>query len=209
MKEILLTIVIGYLLGNMQASYLLGKLLYKIDIRTLGHGNAGASNALSSVGFKFGLYVAIVDVLKGVVAIVLTRVLFSASLSEHTVLLYISTASVMLGHIFPFYMNFKGGKGTATLLGALLGIQPLLGVGAIVLLILLTFILDYVALSAVILMFLLVVLTLFMSYGVIETMISIGMFALSLYLHSPNFKRIINKTEGRLSLTLKSKRKER
>lgn len=208
MKEILLAVGIGYLLGNIQASYLLGKLLYKVDIRTLGHGNAGTSNALSSIGWKFGLFVAIVDVLKGIVSIMLMKVLFNATLDNNSLLLYVNGFSAMLGHIFPFYMNFKGGKGTATLLGVLLGIQPVVGIAAILLLIALTFAFDYVALSALIISALVLIATMLARFGWIETIIAASMLGLSLYLHIPNIKRIKNKTEGRLSTTLKKKRNE-
>ncbi len=208
MKEILLAVLIGYLLGNIQASYLLGKLMYKVDIRTLGHGNAGTSNALSSVGWKFGLYVAIVDVLKGIVSILLMKLLFNASLENDSLLLYVNGFSAMLGHIFPFYMSFKGGKGTATLLGVLLGIQPVVGIIAILLLIALTFALDYVALSALVVLVVVLISTMVAGYGWAETGIAASMLALSLYLHTPNIKRIKNKTEGRLSTTLKKKRNE-
>lgn len=208
MKDILLAIIIGYLLGNIQASYLLGKLLYKVDIRTLGHGNAGTSNALSSVGFKFGLYVAIIDVLKGSVSILLMTVLFDATLDSNSLIIYINGFSAMLGHIFPFYMNFKGGKGTATLIGVLLGINPLIGLGAIALIIGLTFILDYVAISALILHTIILIITVVANYGWIEIAIALCMLGLSLHLHTPNIKRIRNKTEGRLSTILKKKRNE-
>lgn len=208
MKEILLATLIGYLLGNIQASYLLGRILYKVDIRTLGHGNAGASNALSSIGWKFGLYVAIIDVLKGILSIVIIKYLFDATLENNTLLLYVNGFSAMLGHIFPFYMNFKGGKGTATLLGVLLGIHPLIGIAAILLLIALTFLLDYVALSALIIHVLVLVITYIAGFGWTEIAIAAAMLALSIYLHTPNIKRMKNNTEGRLSSSLYKKKNE-
>ena len=65
MRDIFIAALIGYLLGNIQTGYLLGKLLKKVDIRTLGQGNAGASNAVESLGWKFGVLVALIDILKG------------------------------------------------------------------------------------------------------------------------------------------------
>ena len=82
MKEIIISAVVGYLLGNIQAAYILGKLIKKVDIRTMGQGNAGASNAVESLGWKFGVLVAIIDVLKGAVSILLIKMLFKVELNS-------------------------------------------------------------------------------------------------------------------------------
>lgn len=209
MEKFIIVFVIGYFLGNIQTSYLLGKLLYQKDIRMLGHGNAGASNALVSFGFKFGLMVAFVDVAKGLVSIVLVRYLYQASLDlEGALLLYVNAFAVISGHIFPFLMGFKGGKGTATLLGVLLGFHPLLGIGAIAFLIAITLISDRVAIAAGALSITFVVFTAVSQLGTGPFLIAFMLMVLSLYKHIPNYKRILNDTEGRLSDTLnKSKKK--
>src|SRR5690554_5690347 len=134
MKEIIISAVIGYLLGNIQSAYILGKLIKKVDIRTMGQGNAGASNAVESLGWKFGALVAFIDVLKGAVSIFLVKQLFNVELnSEGAFLLYLAGYTAILGHIYPFYMNFKGGKGTATLIGILIGLNPIYGLIGILL----------------------------------------------------------------------------
>lgn len=205
MKEILITIVIGYALGNIQAAYIFGKIFYKVDIRTLGHGNAGTSNALSSVGVKLGAAVAIVDVLKGLLAVLITQWLFKATLSTQPLLLYISGVSAMLGHIFPFYMHFKGGKGTATYLGAMLAMSPMLGVISIVFLLLLTYITDYIALSTMVLMSLIAVIS-FIEVGPLEGVIASLVLLSSMVMHRKNFARMKDDTEGRLSHVLQKKK---
>ncbi len=205
MKEILIIVLMSYALGNIQAAYLLGRIFYKVDIRTLGHGNAGTSNALASVGFKLGASVAIVDVLKGIIAIVLTRWLFGASLSYKPYLLYISGVSAMLGHNFPFYMRFKGGKGTATYLGAILGISPIAGILAIVGILGLTYITDYIALATMVIMLLFALIS-FLKVGIFEGCIALLILLGSAYLHRKNFARMKDNTEGRLSDILKKKK---
>jgi acyl phosphate:glycerol-3-phosphate acyltransferase len=204
MDKILISIIIGYLLGNIQASYLLAKSLKKVDIRTLGYGNAGMSNSVESLGWKFGLMVGFVDVGKGILSILLIKYLFNLDFNPGgALLLYINGYSVILGHIFPFHMNFKGGKGTAALIGVLIGLNPILGLIGIGLLILVTFITDYVAVGTLALTLFVIGLTLYNQMGLIPLLISFGGSLLSLYFHLPNYKRIFNQTEGRLSRVLK------
>ncbi|MBM7561210.1 glycerol-3-phosphate acyltransferase [Fusibacter tunisiensis] len=74
MENVFWAIGIGYLIGSIQPAFILGKLFRKVDIRTLGHGNSGASNATQSLGIKFGVAVALIDILKGVLSIVLTKI---------------------------------------------------------------------------------------------------------------------------------------
>lgn len=204
MDKILISILIGYLLGNIQASYLLAKTLKKVDIRTLGYGNAGMSNSVESLGWKFGLMVGFVDVGKGILSILLIKYLFNVDFNpEGALLLYINGYSVILGHIFPFHMNFKGGKGTATLIGILIGLEPIIGLIGMSILIVVTLITDYVAVGTLVLTLFVIGLTITYQMGFIPLLISIGGSLLSLYFHLPNYKRIFNHTEGRLSRVLK------
>ena len=182
MKDIIVVFLVGYVLGNFQTSYLMGKLIYKVDIRTLGHGNAGASNALDSIGLKFGLLVAFVDVAKGLISILIIKHFYQ------------------IGHIYPIIMKFKGGKGTATLIGVLLGFNVFYGIAAMLIIIVFTFITDYVAISTGILVVCVVGLTIFEQLGTIPILLSIFGALLSLYKHLPNYKRITKNEEGRLSL---------
>lgn len=204
MQDIFIVIALGYLLGNFQTSYILGKLIKKVDIRTLGRGNAGASNAVESLGWKFGIVVAFSDAFKGLLAVLLVRYFFEVSLDvQGAPLLYLAGYSAVLGHIFPFFMNFKGGKGTATLVGIMFGLNPWFGVLGLAIIIIITFISDYVAVGTVGLLLWMLAGTLYFNIGWIPTVIAILGSLLSIYLHLPNFKRIKKKNEGRLSLVLK------
>ena len=207
MRDFIIATVIGYLFGNIQTSYILGKYVKKIDIRTLGQGNAGASNAVESLGWKFGAVVAIVDVLKGVLAVLLVRPLFDAGFdAEGAPLLYIAGYSAVLGHIYPFFMNFKGGKGTATMIGVLLGLNPVYGLIGILVIISTTFITDYIAVGTLALVIYIAAMTFFKDLGLLPVAISVHGGLLSLKLHLPNYRRIQEGRETKLSNVLKRKK---
>lgn len=204
MDKILLSIIFGYCLGNIQASYLLAKSIKKVDIRTLGFGNAGMSNAVESLGWKFGLLVGFIDVGKGILSVLIIKFLFKIDFNpDGALLLYLNAYSVILGHIYPFHMNFKGGKGTAALIGVLIGLNPLYGIIGILIIIVVTVITDYVTIGTVALTLYVIGLTLYFKMGIIPLLISISGSLLSLYYHLPNYRRILNHTEGRLSKVLK------
>lgn len=117
----LICLVIGYVFGLFQTSYLYGKIREGIDIRTQGSGNAGTTNAIRVFGKKVGLLTAVGDVLKCILAAVLVGILFKNSYPDLVFLLRIyAAAGVILGHIFPFYMQFRGGKGIACFGGMVL-----------------------------------------------------------------------------------------
>ena len=106
-------LIIGYLFGNFQTSYIYGK-MHGIDIRTKGSGNAGTTNTLRTLGKKAGAIVMIGDIIKGVIAVYIVHFLFGAKAPQMDYLLRMYAGlGCILGHNYPFYMNFKGGKGVA------------------------------------------------------------------------------------------------
>lgn len=122
--ERIICLIIGYVFGLFQTAYFYGK-AHGIDIRQHGSGNSGTTNALRVLGTKAGLIVFAGDCLKCILAVLLTRLLFGASHPEVIYLLALYTATgVILGHNFPFYMNFKGGKGIAATAGLVLAFHP-------------------------------------------------------------------------------------
>ena len=122
--ERILCLVVGYLFGLFQTAYFYGK-LHGIDIREYGSGNAGTTNTLRVLGTKAGVIVLVGDILKCMIAIFLCRYVFSASHPDMVYLLQMYTAAgVILGHNFPFYMHFKGGKGIAATAGLILSFHP-------------------------------------------------------------------------------------
>jgi len=117
--NIILAIIIGYLLGNINASYILGKLFKSIDIREKGTANAGASNAVIVMGWKYGIATFLIDALKAAVAVWIVKYITNGN----TNLAVLAGVMAMVGHIYPAFMNFKGGKGIASILGMMLGLN--------------------------------------------------------------------------------------
>lgn len=114
----------GYLLGSVSGSLLLGR-ARGVDIRSLGSGNAGSTNAFRTQGFRFALGVMTIDVGKAVLAVVLARWLAQRSGLEPMTAAVVVAASVLAGHVWPVFHGFRGGKGAATAVGALLVVWPL------------------------------------------------------------------------------------
>ena len=113
--ERLICLAVGYVCGLLQTGYLVGKLNH-VDIRKKGSGNAGSTNALRVLGWKAGLMTFAGDVLKCVAAFLITFFMYRGSVALPMLTMY-AGAGVTLGHNFPFYMNFKGGKGIAVMAG--------------------------------------------------------------------------------------------
>lgn len=122
--ERIVCLIIGYICGLFQTAYIYGK-AHGIDIRQHGSGNAGTTNTLRVLGTKAGLIVFAGDCLKCVVAVCASRLLYGKAHPEMIYLLCIyAAAGAILGHNFPFYMNFKGGKGIASTAGLILSLHP-------------------------------------------------------------------------------------
>ncbi|MCI8947947.1 MAG: glycerol-3-phosphate 1-O-acyltransferase PlsY [Lachnospiraceae bacterium] len=115
---------IGYLLGNFQTAYIYGR-MHGVDIRQMGSGNAGTTNTLRVFGAKAGLIVFVGDVLKCAIAVVAARLLFGGSRPDILYLLMLyGAAGAILGHNFPFYLGFRGGKGIAATAGLIAAFHP-------------------------------------------------------------------------------------
>ena len=119
--ELFIIFLLSYIIGSISPSLLIGKILYKTDIREFGSKNLGGSNAGRILGKKIGIVVIILDFLKGFFAVWLTVLLFNSN--ENVAL---SGLSVILGHLFPLFARFRGGKGVATTGGVLFFIKPIL-----------------------------------------------------------------------------------
>lgn len=122
--ERIICIAIGYIFGLFQTAFIYGK-MHGIDIRDHGSGNAGTTNALRVLGTKAGLIVFAGDVIKCILAMVVCGLLFSEAHPEHAYLFRLyGAAGAILGHNFPFYLNFRGGKGIAATAGLILAFHP-------------------------------------------------------------------------------------
>lgn len=204
MARIFIVIIIGYLFGCIQTSYILGKIFRKVDIRTLGNGNAGASNTTVSLGWKYGIIVAIADIAKAVFSILIIKYLYNSQVSNSFLLflLYLNGFFVILGHDYPFYLNFKGGKGTASLIGMLLMIDIRLGFIGILSIVILTLVTDYITIGTMGLVLSFTLFTILLGYNIGSIIVAIAISMLSIYKHLPNIKNIIAGTETGLRKTL-------
>ena len=132
MIELLLKVIASYLLGSLIGGLIVGKLRGGVDIRTLGSGNAGGTNALRTQGKSFALWVMLIDIGKGIVA---TRLIAPLSLQGLGLadasdlrewLPIVCGLAAILGHVYPVWYGFRGGKGVATLVGVVFGVEPIL-----------------------------------------------------------------------------------
>jgi glycerol-3-phosphate acyltransferase PlsY len=150
MNELLL-MVLAYLIGSIPTAVWISKHFFGIDIRDYGSGNAGATNTFRVLGSKWGTYVMAVDMLKAIVAVKLAFFLPDA----HEYELYLINVQIglglaaVLGHVFPIWANFRGGKGVASLFGMVLGIQPNVALCCVGIFILVLFLTRWVSLSAI------------------------------------------------------------
>ena len=216
----IICLVGGYFFGIIQTSYIYGK-LHGIDIREYGSGNAGTTNALRVLGKKAGAVVFLGDLFKSVIACSITHIIMNALGIENVYLFVIYTAAgVVLGHNFPFYMQFKGGKGIAATSGIAIGLLDwrvaLIELGLFVFCVVVT---KYVSVGSICLVLgLLVSYTIFAytgSYGFtsdsmkLESCIVLGLITLlAIYRHKQNIVRLIKGTENKFSLKGRNKTTE-
>ncbi|MFZ3579441.1 glycerol-3-phosphate acyltransferase [Virgibacillus sp. DJP39] len=196
----LLSIVIGYLFGCAHGSQLVGK-LKKVDIKKSGVKNSGASNTTILLGWKYGAVVAFIDILKASLSVVLLSYivnLYDLTADITILLVYMNVFFVIIGHNYPITMSFKGGKGTASLVGALLVLDWKIAVISIGALLLFTFITDYLIIG-VLLMYLSFVVTTFYYFWIAPGFIAFILFVISIVSHKENYKRILVKEETKLS----------
>ncbi|MBL7838245.1 MAG: glycerol-3-phosphate 1-O-acyltransferase PlsY, partial [Bacteroidetes bacterium] len=148
---IILGIIISYLIGSMPTALWVGKAFYGVDIREHGSGNSGATNTFRVLGKKAGIAVLLIDIIKGLTAASLVRYLNFVELGtvRFVNLQLLFGLSSVLGHIFPIYCGFKGGKGIATLLGMVIGIHYLSALACIGLFVVILFSTRYVSLSSI------------------------------------------------------------
>ena len=198
MTALIIKIILSYLLGSVSGSLLLGK-FRKVDIRGQGSGNAGGTNAFRTQGLVFGLVVVIIDVGKGFIAARwISSMDFGGSLPavEPVFLMMICGFAAVLGHCFPIWHGFRGGKGAATLAGALIVIEPWLLLPLAITWLLTLVMTGYVGLSTVFAGFSLVPAAWWLNNNVL--MIFSAILALFLlFTHRENMRRLRNGTENR------------
>lgn len=208
-------LLIGYVFGLFQTAYIYGR-LHGIDIRNYGSGNAGTTNTLRVFGTKAGLLVLVGDIMKCILAVVITAVIFDKSHPDMVYLLKMYTAmGAIIGHNFPFYLQFKGGKGIAATAGLILSFHPYLIPMGIILFFGAFFITHYVSLGSLLVyagfMIELVILGQMGIFGMTQPRL-LEMYVIAAFLtvmaywkHRENIKRLVSGTERKTYLTHKNK----
>jgi len=192
-------LVLSYLLGSISGSLLLGR-FRGIDIRQQGSGNAGGTNAFRTQGFKFALGVVLIDVSKGALAAYLA--LRFSSLSYMYVLPCVAVMCAVVGHVWPIFHGFRGGKGAATLVGGLLLLWPVAVLVLVLVWLLCLSLTGYVGLSTVLAGFSLLALALITKVPAPMLVFSASAALLMLFTHRANLQRLMQKSEYRFEKML-------
>lgn len=201
----LLAAVAAYLLGSVNCAVLFSTVLFGEDIRNHGSGNAGTTNMLRTYGAKAAALTFAGDILKGVFAVVLGRLFFSllGAQAQQTYGAYLAGYIAIIGHMFPLYFRFRGGKGVATGLGAVCAINPPVFGVVFTVGILIAAISGYVSLaslSGAVLFPVLLAVSMLLNKGVVsllELLLACGIALLVIYNHRQNIKRLLNGTENK------------
>ncbi len=190
-----LVVIISYLVGAIPFGLLFGKLFANIDVRTMGSGNIGATNVLRAAGKKAAILTLIADALKGLAPVLIVGALFQDDVTTAA-----SGVAAILGHNFPLYLGFKGGKGVATSFGVVLGVSP--GIGLICLLtwLVAAFLWRYSSLSALLAFAVYPILTFLFATPLSRpyALLSLFIFGMIYYRHRENIKRLLAGSEPKI-----------
>ncbi|TAE64266.1 MAG: glycerol-3-phosphate 1-O-acyltransferase [Bacteroidetes bacterium] len=211
MQEFLL-IVLAYLIGSIPTSVWVSKSFFGIDIRDYGSGNAGATNTYRVLGKKWGTFVMAVDMLKGVLATSLYILLpyyLTDEWDRTNFMVGLGLASIV-GHIFPIWAGFKGGKGVATLFGMAIAIQPLVALCCVGVFLLVLFLTRFVSLSSILagIAFAVFILFIFNEKEPLYRIFAVLVALMITLTHQKNINRIIKGTEAKVPLFKKRKKQE-
>lgn len=197
----LIVVIISYLIGSISFSIIFGKKFAGFDVRDKGSGNAGTTNVLRTVGKRAAFLTLICDVLKGVVAIVIA-ILISKIWKDINgdLLKYLAGLFVILGHTFPIFFEFRGGKGVATALGVLIMLDYKIGLICLIFALIIMVFTRFVSLGSIMAAVLYPILTIFLvEFKIEKVILSILIGAMVVFNHRENIKRLKNGTESKVS----------
>ena len=205
--ERLIFLLIGYILGLIQSGYIFGK-TQNIDIRDYGSGNAGATNTLRVLGKKAGFIVFLGDFLKALIPCLLVRYIFRSEANTGDIFMLYIGFGVVLGHSYPFYLKFKGGKGVASIAGILTAVDIRITLVCLAVFVLIVALTRYVSLASIVVM----IIFIGMSHMLVKTnygftdgsspmefrLLVVIIGCLSIFMHRANIKRLLNGTENKI-----------
>lgn len=203
MTELLL-IILAYLIGSIPTSVWVSKHFFGVDIRDYGSGNAGATNTYRVLGSKWGTFVMIVDVVKGVIATSLYIFIpyYLHDEFERTNFMLGLGLAAVIGHIFPIFADFKGGKGVATLFGMVIAIQPIVAVCCVGVFLLVLFLTRFVSLSSILasVAFAVFILFIWNEKEPLYRVFAVAVALMVILTHQKNINRLLKGTESKVPI---------
>lgn len=197
--SLLFCALIGYFLGSINFAVVLSKVFHKDDVRTHGSGNAGATNMLRTYGAKAGVLTLVLDGVKAAVSVFVSMLLMGTGGA------YIAGLFCILGHIFPIYHKFRGGKGVVVAAVTILVLEPVIFLCLILIFISIVYFSKYISLGSIICAFFFPLLkdAFVQKQGGIEAIITVLIAAIIIIMHKENIKRLMNRTENKFSFSKK------
>ncbi|HJT75255.1 MAG TPA: glycerol-3-phosphate 1-O-acyltransferase PlsY [Chitinophaga sp.] len=205
MKEVLL-ILLAYMIGSIPTAVWISRSFFGIDIREYGSGNAGATNTYRTLGSRWGTIVMIIDMLKGVVAtslyILLPYYLVPQNEWDRTNFMVGLGLAAVLGHIFPVWADFRGGKGVATLFGMVLAIQPVVAACCVGVFLLVLYLTRFISLSSILasVAFAVFILFIFKEKEPLYRAFAISVALLVILTHQKNIGRLLKGNESKVPI---------
>ncbi|MBH19176.1 MAG: acyl-phosphate glycerol 3-phosphate acyltransferase [Crocinitomicaceae bacterium] len=202
-----IAVLLAYFIGSIPSAIWVSKWFFGVDVRDYGSNNAGATNTFRVIGRVAGFTVLFFDILKGWISVkILTSlILYEANSSEFINMQLVVGITAVLGHVFPIYEKFQGGKGVATLMGIILAINFSAAIGCVVIFLMIFIFTSYVSLGAIVAAIFFPIITIFIirveSISVIYFSIFISI--LVILTHKPNIYRLLNKDENKMKIKLK------
>ena len=194
-------LILAYLVGSIPSAVWVGRQFYGIDVREFGSGNAGATNTFRVLGKKPGIAVLIMDVLKGFLAVKLAYIIgdYSSDSPEFIDFELALAVCGLMGHIFPVYVGFRGGKGIATMLGILIGVHPQAALICAIVFIITLLLSGYISLSSMMagITFPIVIMVFYSTNSSIN-IFSLAVAVIILITHQRNIERILSKEESKV-----------
>jgi len=212
----LVFIICAYLIGSIPTALIISRKYFGIDIRDYGSGNMGATNTFRVLGSKYGTIVMVCDILKGMAAVALYNFLpyylhQGSGLDRTNFMIGLGLAAV-LGHVFPIWASFKGGKGVATLFGMILAIQPVIAVTCVGVFLLVLYLTRFVSLSSILagLMLPVSVLWIWNEHEILYRIFALFVAVLIIVTHQKNIGKLLRGVESRIPIfKYRDKRKNR
>lgn len=203
--EYIVFLTLAYLIGSIPTAVLVSKHFFGIDIREHGSGNAGATNSFRIMGKKAGIIVMLIDMLKGVLAVKMAYLSSIDPVTQKEMIVNFQIGlglCAILGHIFPIWAGFRGGKGVATLFGMILGIHPQAALLLAIVFVVMLLLTKYVSLSSMIasMAFPMLLFFFFTEQEVLYKIFAIATACLVVLAHHKNIGRLINGNESKVKL---------